>query len=88
MSIFELVNGGVWSARRARERAAGARRSFSHSWVLYLAAAGVAALILVVPAYLVLRAVGAGAETVETLLLTTVFTPEPRYNVWLKKDSN
>lgn len=68
MSIFELVNGGVWSARRARERAAGARRSFSHSWVLYLAAAGVAALILVVPAYLVLRAVGAGAETVETLL--------------------
>ena len=68
MSIFELVNGGVWSARRARERAAGTRRSFSHSWVLYLAAAGVAALILVVPAYLVLRAVGAGAETVETLL--------------------
>jgi iron(III) transport system permease protein len=71
MSIFELVNGGVWSAQRARGRyiAIGRRRwPISSALFLFLAAFAVISLILVVPGYLLLRAVGAGAETVEALL--------------------
>lgn len=70
MSIFELVNGGAWSAQRARGRyiSIGRRRwPLSSSIFLFLAAFAVIGLILVVPAYLLLRAVGAGAETLDTL---------------------
>ena len=74
MSIFELVNGGVWDAWRARDRAANRRRTVSRSVFLYLIACGVAAIILAVPAYLLVRAAGAGAETVETLLSGRTWT--------------
>lgn len=68
MSIFELVSGGVGSARRARDRAFGRRLPHPRSGFLYLLALAVAALVVAVPGYLVLRAAGAGMETVEALL--------------------
>jgi len=72
MSIFELVNGQAWrGARRERGRAiaGGAhRRLVSGSTLLLMTAIPVVGLILVVPAYLLLRAAGAGASTLDTLL--------------------
>jgi len=71
MSIFELVNGSAWSQRRTQGRyiTFGNRRwPVSASLLLLLIAAGVAALVLLVPGYLLLRAVGAGPATLETLL--------------------
>lgn len=70
MSIFELVNGGVWNAQQARNRYLSQfnrRRLSSSSLALYLVAFAVVALILTVPGYLILRASGAGAATLETL---------------------
>ena len=68
MSIFELVSGATGSARRARRSTPFARRRPSASIFLYVVALLVAGLILIVPAYLLVRALGAGAESVETLL--------------------
>lgn len=71
MSIFELVSGGVWGAQKARGRyiSFGKRRwPLSPSIVLYIPALLVVALILIVPAYLLLRAAGAGSATIDTLL--------------------
>jgi iron(III) transport system permease protein len=68
MSIFELVSGATGSARRARRSTPFARRRPSASILLYVVALLVAGLILIVPAYLLVRALGAGAESVETLL--------------------
>jgi len=71
MSIFELVSGGVWGAQKARGRyiSFGKRRwPLSPSIVLYVPALLVVALILIVPAYLLLRAAGAGSATIDTLL--------------------
>lgn len=67
MSIFELVSGTAWGARRARRAGALAPSSPSASVFLYAAAAAVVILILVVPAYLLLRSVGVGRESLETL---------------------
>lgn len=71
MSIFELVSGGVWGAQKARGRyiSFGKRRwPLSPSLVLYIPALLVVALILIVPAYLLLRAAGAGSATIDTLV--------------------
>ncbi|MCA9865896.1 MAG: iron ABC transporter permease [Anaerolineales bacterium] len=71
MSIFELVNGGIWGAHKARDRSIsiGRRRwSISHTFLLYMVACIVISLILLVPGYLLLRAAEAGAATVDTLL--------------------
>mgnify|MGYP001174156389 FL=1 len=68
MSIFELVSGATWSARRARRSTPFTGRRPSASIFLYGVALLVAGLILIVPAYLLVRALGAGAESVETLL--------------------
>ncbi len=68
MSIFELVSGGVWRGRRSQGRAFPAGRRLSGTSLLALVGLAVAALVLVVPAYLLLRSAGAGADTVETLL--------------------
>ena len=71
MSIFELVSGGVWGAQKVRGRyiSFGKRRwPLSPSIVLYIPALLVVALILIVPAYLLLRAAGAGSATIDTLL--------------------
>lgn len=71
MSIIELVSGGAWGAQKARGRyiAFGKRRwPLSSSLWLYMLAIMVVAVILLVPAYLLLRAAGAGSATIETLL--------------------
>ena len=71
MSIFELVSGSAWRQRRAQGRYSAVgkrRRPVSASLLLLLVAAAVAGLVLLVPGYLVVRAVGAGPATVETLL--------------------
>lgn len=71
MTLFELVSGGAWGARRTRGRyiTFGKRRwAVSSSALLFVPAVLVVALILLVPAYLLLRATGAGAATVDTLL--------------------
>lgn len=71
MSIFELVSGSAWRQQRTQGRylTIGNRRwPVSASLLLLLIAAGVAALVLLVPGYLLVRAVGAGPATVETLL--------------------
>lgn len=70
MSIFELVNEGVWSAQRARNRYLS---QFNRRWpssstlILYLLSFAVIALILIVPGYLIVRASGAGSATLDTL---------------------
>ena len=68
MSIFELVNGATGRARWARRSARVTGRWPSVSTFLYGAALLVVGLILLVPVYLLVRAVGAGQETIETLL--------------------
>lgn len=70
MSIFELVNGEFWVAQRARGRyiiVERSRQPLSPRLFLSLAAVAVVALILVVPAYLLIRAAGSGTA-VDTLL--------------------
>lgn len=77
MSIIELVSGGAWSAQRVRGRyiSFGKHRwSLSPSIVLYVPALLVVAMILIVPAYLLLRATGAGSATIETLLSARTWT--------------
>ncbi len=71
MSLYELVSGGVWRAQRARAAVASSSPRWS-SWLkashfLYLAAFVVVAIVLLVPTYLVVRATGAGAATLQTL---------------------
>jgi iron(III) transport system permease protein len=71
MSIFELVSGGAWGAQRARGRyiSFGKRRwPLSSSAFLFVPAVLAVFLILLVPAYLLLRATGAGSATIDTLL--------------------
>ena len=71
MSIVELVNEGIWSAQRARGRYISIGRQrwpISSSSFLFLASFAVVAIVLVVPAYLLLRSAEAGTATVETLL--------------------
>lgn len=71
MSLLEFVSGGMWSATRARGRyvSIGRRRwSWSSSLILFLAALAIVGLILMVPAYLLLRAAAAGPATLDTLL--------------------
>jgi iron(III) transport system permease protein len=68
MSIFELVSGATGSARWGRRSARFAGRRPSVTTLLYGAALFVVGLMLLVPVYLLVRAMGAGQESVETLL--------------------
>ncbi len=76
MSIFELVNGGAWGAlRRGQYVSIGKRRwSLSPSLILLLASLLVITLVLLVPAYLILRAAEAGSATMETLVSARTWT--------------
>ncbi|MCZ2114456.1 MAG: iron ABC transporter permease [Anaerolineae bacterium] len=70
MSISELVSGGIWNAQRAQRRyiSIGQRRwPFPSSIFLLIASLIVVSLVLLVPGYLLVRAIGAGSETVQTL---------------------
>ena len=68
MSIFELVSGATGNARWARRSARFAGRWRSVSTLLYGAALLVVGLMLLVPVYLLVRSLGAGQATIETLL--------------------
>jgi iron(III) transport system permease protein len=76
MTISELVNGQAWGARWAQRRQAAGSRSFrfSSSLPLFAIAWVVAILVLIVPGYLVLRAIGAGQETLATFLSPRVWS--------------
>jgi iron(III) transport system permease protein len=76
MTIFELVNGQVWGSRRAKRRVTPTSRRFhvSASTPLFIIAFLVSALVLTVPGYLILRALGAGQETLSSLISPRVWT--------------
>ncbi len=76
MSIFELVSGGVSRARGHGQLIpfGSRRRSVSPSFLLLLASILVVTLILLVPAYLILRAASAGPATLSTLVSPRTWT--------------
>jgi ABC-type sulfate transport system permease component len=69
MTIFELVNGQAWNARRASRRLSAGQRKLHvpSTWLLYIVACLVVALILIVPGYLLLRTASVSQATLTTL---------------------
>lgn len=67
MTIIELVNKRAWAGRRGQSTT-DHRFRISSALPLYLVAAAVVALVLMVPVYLLVRSAGSGQQTLSTLL--------------------